>query len=172
MINPLELTRKQVLILSAITVALGVGAIIALGLYVSAQGSTAKTSFGSQPYDTASAVIAEPVKETETKPDGTVVETGGTQTVVTGKPQTATTQPQAAPSQPLQQTPAQDPAGATNGRSESQFTNKVVIPGDPLSYIGTYGQCPFYESAGDKGCWPPKDIICNANWSVCSYKGN
>lgn len=51
------------------------------------------------------------------------------------------------------------------------FTQKEVTPGDPESYIDTYGQCPFYENAGPKGCYPPSDIECNADWSVCSYKG-
>jgi len=51
------------------------------------------------------------------------------------------------------------------------FTNAPVTPGDPSSYVGTVGQCPFYEMAGDKGCVPPADIECNADWSVCTYKG-
>lgn len=50
------------------------------------------------------------------------------------------------------------------------FTNKPVTPGDPESYIGTYGQCPFYENAGEKGCYPPSDIVCNADWSKCEPK--
>lgn len=50
------------------------------------------------------------------------------------------------------------------------FTNKPVTPGDPESYIGTYGQCPFYENAGEKGCYPPSDITCNADWSYCEPK--
>lgn len=51
------------------------------------------------------------------------------------------------------------------------FTNKPVTAGDPESYVDTYGQCPFYENAGPKGCVPPPDIECNADWSVCTYKG-
>lgn len=51
------------------------------------------------------------------------------------------------------------------------FTQNEVTPGDPASYIGTVGQCPFYEMAGDKGCMPPADIKCNADWSVCEYVG-
>lgn len=47
------------------------------------------------------------------------------------------------------------------------FTNKPVTPGNPESYIGTYGQCPFYENAMEKGCFPPSDIECNADWSYC-----
>jgi hypothetical protein len=51
------------------------------------------------------------------------------------------------------------------------FTNKEVTPGDPQSYDGTYGQCPFYENAmGGKGCMPPSDLTCNADWSYCEPK--
>jgi len=51
------------------------------------------------------------------------------------------------------------------------FTNKEVTPGDPESYQGTYGQCPFYENAMEgKGCIPPPDIECNADWSECHLK--
>ena len=51
------------------------------------------------------------------------------------------------------------------------FTNKDVTPGNPESYVDTYGQCPFYENAGPKGCVPPPDIECNADWSHCEYVG-
>lgn len=51
------------------------------------------------------------------------------------------------------------------------FTQKEVTPGDPESYLGTYGQCPFYENAMEgKGCIPPPDIECNADWSECHLK--
>lgn len=53
-----------------------------------------------------------------------------------------------------------------------QCTNKPVTPGVPESYIGTYCQCPFYENAmHGKGCVPPPDIKCNADWSHCEYVG-
>lgn len=51
------------------------------------------------------------------------------------------------------------------------FTNKPVTAGDPESYVDTYGQCPFYENAGPKGCVPPPDIQCNEDWSKCEYVG-
>ncbi len=50
------------------------------------------------------------------------------------------------------------------------FTNEPVTPGDPESYVDTVGQCPFYEMAGDKGCTPPADIECNADWSECHLR--
>lgn len=52
------------------------------------------------------------------------------------------------------------------------FTSKPVTPGDPSSYVDTVGQCPFYEMAGEKGCVPPPDVECNADWSVCTYVGD
>lgn len=48
------------------------------------------------------------------------------------------------------------------------FTQDPVTPGDPQSYVDTVGQCPFYEMAGPKGCSPPPDIECNADWSICT----
>lgn len=51
------------------------------------------------------------------------------------------------------------------------FTQAPVVAGEPESYVGTVGQCPFYEMAGDKGCMPPSDIQCNADWTVCTKKG-
>lgn len=63
------------------------------------------------------------------------------------------------------------PTSAASGEAERiPFTNKPVKAGDPESYIGTYGQCPFYENAGEKGCYPPSDITCNADWSKCEPK--
>lgn len=53
-----------------------------------------------------------------------------------------------------------------------QCTNEPVTPGVPESYVGTYCQCPFYENAmHPKGCVPPPDIKCNADWSYCEYIG-
>lgn len=50
------------------------------------------------------------------------------------------------------------------------FTQKEVTPGDPESYVDTVGQCPFYEMGGPKGCVPPPDIECNADWTECHPK--
>lgn len=54
--------------------------------------------------------------------------------------------------------------------TDSKYTNKDVTPGNPESYVDTYGQCPFYESA-TKGCEVPADISCNEDWSKCEYIG-
>lgn len=77
--------------------------------------------------------------------------------------------------------PSQTPAAPAAPQSEPEpakieagghipFTNKPVTAGDPESYVDTVGQCPFYEMAGPKGCVPPPDIECNADWSVCKLK--
>ena len=70
---------------------------------------------------------------------------------------------------PVEPVGASEPA-KTEPLERIPFTNKPVTPGDPESYIGTYGQCPFYENAGEKGCYPPSDIECNADWSICKPK--
>lgn len=181
MIKLLELTKRQTLTLSAITVALGIAFVIGLGVFVAAQGQITQQAFGAQPSSSQAQTVSEqPVTDVERTSDGRTVEHSGTQTVTTyGAPQAATTQP--APkqqnSEPLQPTPTTDPiSGVVQGVTDTvrgvTYTLKAVVPGDPLSYVGTYGQCPFYEDASVKGCWPPKDIECNANWSVCTYKGN
>ena len=63
--------------------------------------------------------------------------------------------------------PADTAAPAKQEGGHIPFTNQPVTPGDPESYVDTVGQCPFYEMAGPKGCTPPPDIECNADWSVC-----
>lgn len=71
------------------------------------------------------------------------------------------------PSQPVATQPA---AEQPVQGGHIPFTNEPVTAGDPQSYAGTVGQCPFYEIAGEKGCLPPPDIECNADWSVCKLK--
>lgn len=177
MINLLELTKRQTLALSAVATGLGIALVLTLGVFVAAQSNTAKQAFGAQPansFDKVESVTEQPVKETQRAEDGTTTETGGKQTVTTYTPQghqTQPAQPKQVNKQPMQQTPATDPvSGVVDTVRGVTYTLKDVVPGDPLSYIGTYGQCPFYEDAGEKGCWPPKDITCNADWSYCAPK--
>lgn len=63
------------------------------------------------------------------------------------------------------------PAAKQESGGHIPFTNAPVVAGQPETYVGTVGQCPFYEMAGEKGCMPPSDIECNADWSVCTKKG-
>lgn len=180
MINLLEMTKRQTLVLSAITIALGLAVIVGLGVFVAAQSNAAKQSFGSKPMSIngtpVKSVTEQPVVETQRGEDGSVKQIGGTQTVTTYEPQTSQAKP-AAPQQttkqPLQSAPKQNPVGETvTGVVDTvrgvTYTLKDVVPGDPLSYVGTYGQCPFYENAGEKGCWPPSNLVCNADWSICT----
>ena len=82
------------------------------------------------------------------------------------QPPVANPQPVVAP----QPQPALEPEKAQE-MERIPFTSKPVEPGNPESYVDTYGQCPFYENAGANGCTPPPDIKCNADWSVCEYIG-
>lgn len=88
--------------------------------------------------------------------------------------------PQSAPVAPESLQTYQQPSEAQNApQAQPQqemeripFTSNRVQAGNPESYVGTYGQCPFYENAMEgKGCVPPPDIECNADWSVCEYVG-
>lgn len=73
--------------------------------------------------------------------------------------------PSETPNQPPQPAPKQESA-------HIPFTNEPVVAGEPETYVGTVGQCPFYEIVNEKGCTPPPDIECNADWSVCTRKEN
>lgn len=66
--------------------------------------------------------------------------------------------------------PAPSPAPAPQQGAHIPFTNKPVTPGDPESYVGTVGQCPFYEMAGEKGCVPPAGYTCNSDWTHCTIE--
>lgn len=63
--------------------------------------------------------------------------------------------------------PADTTAPVKEQGAHIPFTQAPVTPGDPESYVDTVGQCPFYEMGGPKGCVPPADIECNADWSEC-----
>lgn len=187
MINLLQLTKRQTLILSAVTVTIGLALIVAMGVFVAAQSNSAQQAFGTLPKPTTPPITSvkdQRVKETETTASGDTKTTDDTQTVTTYEvPQTqpnkpAPTKTQDAP-KPRQETPEANPVGNTvkdtvKGVTDTvrgvTYTLKDVIPGDPMSYVGTYGQCPFYEYAGAKGCWPPSNITCNSDWSICKLK--
>lgn len=63
------------------------------------------------------------------------------------------------------------PTTIIQSKTDTASTSQDVTPGVPESYTSTVGQCPFYEAAG-KGCTPPPDIKCNADWSSCDYIGD
>ena len=153
--NLLQLTPKQVLIISAITVLAGVAGMVSLYAYAAGNPGVKHIYEATATADIEHAK-PKPVSEVEAekKPaDAPKPGSSNTAPVVTQKPA------QAAPAQPGKVEP--------QGGGHIPFTNLPVTPGDPQSYIDTVGQCPFYEMAGPKGCYPPSDIVCNADWTVC-----
>lgn len=97
----------------------------------------------------------EPLESAETTPQEAPQATQPAETH--NVPSVQQTTPQAQPEQPES--------------AHIPFTNKPVTAGQPETYVDTVGQCPFYEMAGEKGCTPPPDIECNADWTVCTKKG-
>lgn len=104
-----------------------------------------------------------PLESAENKPQDAPETTQNTETYV--EPSVTPKAP-ATPEKQQETTPQQPPY------EHIPFTNKDVTAGDPESYVGTVGQCPFYEIVNEKGCTPPPDIECNADWSVCTRKEN
>lgn len=147
MINPLELTKRQILIISGITVALGIAFIAGMVVYV---GATAK-----QATQQTNAATAQPATNKTVQVPSTQIEA----------PQATQNAPQVQQPQAQQSAPVQQEGG------HIPFTSQPVTPGNPESYVNTVGQCPFYEMAGEKGCMPPAGITCNADWSICTYVG-
>lgn len=78
-------------------------------------------------------------------------------------------QPQPASPAPVP-APVPSPAPAPQQGAHIPFTDKPVTPGNPESYVGTVGQCPFYEMAGEKGCVPPAGYTCNSDWTHCTIE--
>lgn len=107
-----------------------------------------------------------PAQTAETKP---AEQSEATNSSVIQNSSPEAVEPVGAPTAPTD-TSASAPAKVESG-GHVPFTNEPVTPGDSQSYVGTVGQCPFYEIAGEKGCTPPPDIECNADWSVCTKKG-
>lgn len=150
---------KKTLLTSLAVFAVAFGVII----YVTASASgTAQVK--SESVNRTEAPAVEPVQEQTNSPEISESSIEATQSAPDApeavqtyqQPSEPQTTPQAQPQQEMERIP---------------FTNKPVEAGNPESYVDTYGQCPFYENAGPKGCFPPPDIECNADWSVCTYKG-
>lgn len=151
--NPLAMTKRQIIAVSWTAVAFAIAGFIAMGVAASdhlRQTNQVWRDISDTPADivapAAAAAAETPVDEAK----------GDDSAVLQPK---ATTQAQATPTQPAKTEPVDG--------GHIPFTNKPVKPGDPTSYIDTVGQCPFYEMAGPKGCYPPSDIVCNADWTIC-----
>jgi hypothetical protein len=144
----------------AITViAIMVGAILVIGFASIVNGETGKNNV--KPSKINDSAQKSDVETTVTAPEGAqAVEKEKTDVTSSSTPNQRVETPQTATSQPTQESGAHIP-----------FTQAPVVAGQPETYVGTVGQCPFYEMAGEKGCTPPSDIECNADWSVCTKKG-
>lgn len=161
MINLLELTKRQTLIASAVTVAIGLAMIVGLGVFVAAQSNKARQAFGSQPVTVKSTAADNSEKQTVEVP----AVQSNTQDAPAADP--VTSAPKPAPVQTAPQPTSEPQPAKTEPMERIPYTNKPVTPGDPESYVGTVGQCPFYEIAGPKGCVVPPNIECNDDWTVC-----
>lgn len=175
MIKLLELTQKQILTAAAIMVVAGIGLIVFLGFAMAGAARQANTAWGSEAVtSTAEAETKELAPTTSKK---TVDKKGKdftaqpTQTAPTHDPVTSKAE---TPKQPTERKQSKETTPKTTKQQGAHipYTNKPVTPGDPESYVGTVGQCPFYEIAGAKGCIVPPYIECNENWTVCNYIGD
>ena len=149
--NPLEMTKRQIAIVTFIAVTAGI-------VYMVVMFNAAAKELGE-----AQVLL--------NKADSAQVDafTGPTAAPKTADEPQAITTPQA-PAQATQQAQAAKPAPVKTEPVDGghvPFTNKDVTPGQPETYVDTVGQCPFYEMVGEKGCNPPSDIVCNEDWTVC-----
>ena len=149
--NPLEMTKRQIAIITFIAVTAGI-------VYMLVMFSAAAKELGE-----AQVLL--------NKADSAQVDafTGPTAAPKSADEPQATTAPKAT-AQPTQQRQAVQPEPVKTEPKDGghvPFTNKDVTPGQPETYVDTVGQCPFYEMAGPKGCYPPADIVCNDDWTVC-----
>lgn len=149
------MTKRQIIAVSWGAVAFAIAGFIAMGVVAmdhTRQAGQVWRDISDTPADVIRPAGAKAAPVNETQADNSQA----TQPKTTSKAQAA---PQAQESVPAKTEPLDG--------GHIPFTNKPVIPGDPTSYIDTVGQCPFYEMAGPKGCYPPSDIICNDDWTVC-----
>jgi hypothetical protein len=136
-----------------------VAAILVIGFVQVANGEIGKNDDNSSKINDSA-----PKKHVET----TVTAPEGAQAVETEKTDVTSS---SVPNQPQKSTQTTNPAPTQESGAHIPFTQAPVVAGQPETYVGTVGQCPFYEMAGEKGCVPPSDIECNADWSVCTKKG-
>lgn len=160
----LNMTRRQILAVSWGAVALGIAGILTVGLATADHVRQANQVFTTKSDTPADTIRSEqPAKPTQAAPDSQQSEKAATQaTKPIAQPQQAETKPQPTATAATPHAKVEPIDGG-----HIPFTNLPVVPGDPLSYVGTVGQCPFYEIAGEKGCNPPSDIVCNSDWTIC-----
>lgn len=140
------MTNRKIVIAAII-----VGAIIVIGLSHIVNGQTSKSD-----------VKPPKINDTSQKNDVETAVTApeGAQSVVIEKTDvTSSSTPNQRVETPVPEESAHIP-----------FTQAPVVSGQPETYVNTVGQCPFYEIVNEKGCVPPADIECNADWTVCTKK--
>lgn len=147
----LNLTKRQIITVSWAAVAVGIAGMLAMG--AAAQDQLRQVNIDANHTPTVPADVQAPVLDRQHDAK------------VAPKPKAEAKQPQPTQAQP--QAVAEPTPAKTEPGGHVPFTNKQVTPGEPESYIDTVGQCPFYEMAGPKGCYPPSDIVCNDDWTVC-----
>lgn len=146
-----NLSKRQIIAVSWAAVAIGIAGMLAMGVAANSQFKQAGAHLDHIPTVEADTEIKpEPAQDRPSKP----------------RPTQTTTQPTTPKATAQAQPKAAEPAKTEPG-GHVPFTNKPVTPGEPESYIDTVGQCPFYEMVGPKGCYPPSNIICNDDWTVC-----
>lgn len=149
--------KQYIQIISVIAVM--VGAILVIGFAQIVNGEIGKNDVKTPKINDSAQKTH--VETAETAPEGAqAVVNEKTYVDSSSTPNQGVKKPQSTVSEPTEQNGGHIP-----------FTNAPVVAGQPETYVGTVGQCPFYEMAGEKGCMPPSDIECNADWSVCTKKG-
>lgn len=165
-VNPLELTKKQVLIASGLAVAIGLAFIFCIGYTAIAN---TKDVMQRQVYDTPGGKVTETVpavQPEQTPSQASIAPSSAAPTRTTTNP---TSKPKAATA------PTTAPQAATPKAETPKMANC------PAGYyaIGTDAchkepsGCPFYEDDSIKGCVPPSDIKCSdATFTNCWHVGN
>jgi hypothetical protein len=55
--------------------------------------------------------------------------------------------------------------------AEQELVAPILGEVEPAAGSDSEPACPFTENPGEKGCIPPSDIECNADWTDCRYIG-
>jgi len=151
-----EIEWREVVFCIAIGIAAGCFTYVGIAL---ADGETSKNNVNTTKINDSAQKTD--VETTVTAPEGAqAVEKEKTDVTSSSTPNQRVETPQPAVSEPTEQSGGHIP-----------FTQAPVVAGQPETYVNTVGQCPFYEMVTEKGCVPPSYLECNADWSVCTMKG-
>lgn len=181
MINLLQLTKKQLYVITAVTVLAGIALLIAAGAMLTGAVQSTNSAFSTLdngPLSDLQKTPAEPTSDT-TEPSDAVQPTRDVAGVQPTQP--ATNVQAAQQAQGKAATPAQ-PNGPGVPATPAVPSVKDV-PAMATCAAGYYpigpdachkepSGCPFYEQTEPKGCNPPADIKCSdATFTNCWYVG-